>query len=188
MDVKFPMLNGDILNANDDLIKVKTKDGIKKWAMSEIEKLDIYDYDVFDVYVGGLVVFTGRVSEDYFDRLLMLYKHINKVPFDNKEMIFEVQKKKYKKLSALVFCIMVLLASVITASFFKSNWIVLGVSLIGFVGSFVYYQTQLPKSPFTGKRFLFFDEFILTGNIGVLYFLIVGGFLLITGIVGRFIP
>lgn len=166
MDIRFRSGRGDIVNIDDHVFKVKRygNDDVEIIDLSKIEKIEILDFDELVVFVAEKEFFRGVIDKPTYKKLKPFYKLMTG---ENLEM----PKPNLTSIYIISLTILRLIAiSFSLATLFKRRWVLLCVG-IAFIVGFSVAKSILDENRVNTdvRKFGIYEDFILTGNAGLLY-------------------
>lgn len=175
MDIKIKFGNGNIINVDDQVFKIKRSDADETVTipLEEITKVEILDDDELIVFKDDEKIECGIFNEKHLKKLSHFYELINKEKYS-------LPKKNFNSIYAFLLHFLRLISvSLFFASLVRKNYIFTAVSVGLIVISSILIFSLLDKDSRSvdPNRFDFWGEIFLTGNGAIVYVTI--GFVLL---------
>lgn len=166
MDIRFKNEKLDIINILDDIIKVKRhgSENVEILEVDKIDKVEILDHDELIIYHEDKEFFRGVFEKEKLKSLSKFYEKINKEKYDlpginlDKIIMFSMQ--------AMRFIFVALLCALLIKNYMKLS-IFTTVSIILITIMIKIFEKRFWETKATNK-FYWFEDFVLTGNYGIL--------------------
>lgn len=176
MDIKIKFGNGNIINVDDQVFKIKRSDADETVTipLEEITKVEILDDDELIVFKDDEKIECGIFNEKHLKKLSHFYELINKEKYS-------LPKKNFNSIYAFLLHFLRLISvSLFFASLVRKNYIFTAVSVGLIVISSILIFSLLDKDSRSvdPNRFDFWGDIFLTGNGAIVYVVI--GFILLT--------
>lgn len=176
MDIKIKFGNGNIINVNDLVFKIRRygTDETVTIPLEKITKVEILDDDELIVFKDGEKIECGIFDEKHLKKLSHFYELINKEKYD-------LPKKSFNSVYAFLLHFLRLISvSLFFASLVRKNYIFTAISVGFIVISSLLISSLLAKDSKSAdpNRFDFWGDIFLTGN-GALVYVVIGFILLI---------
>lgn len=176
MDIKIKFGNGNIINVNDLVFKIRRygTDETVTIPLEEITKVEILDDDELIVFKDDEKIECGVFDKKHLKKLSHFYELINKEKYD-------LPKKNFYSVYAFLLHFLRLISvSLFFASLIRKNYIFTAVSICLIVISSLLISSLLAKDYRSSdpNRFDFWGDIFLTGN-GALVYVVVGFILLV---------
>ena len=175
MDIKIKFGNGNIINVDDQIFKIR-KSGAEETItipLEEITKVEILDDDELIIFKDGEKIECGVFDEKHLKKLSHFYELINKEKYN-------LPKKNFNSVYAFLLHFLRLISvSLFFASLVRKNYIVTAVSVGLIIISSILISSLLAKDSKSAdpNRFDFWGDIFLTGNGAIVYVTI--GFVLL---------
>lgn len=176
MDIKIKFGNGNIINVDDEVFKIRksSTDETVTIPLEEITKVKILDDDELIIFLkDDEKIECGIFDEKYLKKLSHFYELINKEKYN-------LPKKNFDSLYAFLLHFLRLISiSLFFASLVRKNYIATAISVGLIVISSLLISSLLAKDSqgVDPNRFDFWGEIFLTGNGAIVYVTI--GFVLL---------
>lgn len=176
MDIKIKFGNGNIINVDDQVFKIRRSDADETIAipLEKITKVEILDDDELIVFKDDEKIECGIFDEKHLKELSHFYELINKEKYN-------LPKKNFNSIYAFLLHFLRLISiSLFFASLVRKNYIATAVSVGLIVISSFLISSLLDKDSRSvdPTRFDFWGDIFLTGN-GALVYVTIGFILLI---------
>ena len=176
MDIKIKFGNGNIINVDDQVFKIR-RSGTEETIsipLEEITKVEILDDDELIVFKDDEKIECGIFDEKHLKKLAHFYELINKEKYS-------LPKKNFNSSYAFLLHFLRLISiSLFFASLVRKNYIFTAVSVGLIIVSSILISSLLEKDSrsIDPTRFDFWGDIFLTGN-GAIVYVIIGFILLI---------
>ncbi len=176
MDIKIKFGNGNIINVDDEVFKIRksSTDETVTIPLEEISKVEILDDDELIVFKDDEKIECGIFDEKHLRKLSHFYELINKEKYN-------LPKKNFNSIYAFLLHFLRLISiSLFFASLVRKNYIFTAISIGLIVISSLLISSLLAKDSRSvdPTRFDFWGDIFLTGN-GALVYVVVGFILLV---------
>lgn len=176
MDIKIKFGNGNIINVDDRVFKIRksSTDETVAIPLEEISKVEILDDDELIVFKDDEKIECGIFDEKHLRKLAHFYEFINKEKYN-------LPKKNFNSIYAFLLHFLRLISiSLFFASLVRKNYIFTAISIGLIVISSLLISSLLAKDSRSvdPTRFDFWGDIFLTGN-GALVYVVVGFILLV---------
>lgn len=176
MDIKIKFGNGNIINVDDRVFKIRKSnaDETVTIPLEEITKVEILDDDELIVFKDDEKIECGIFDEKHLKKLSRFYELVNKEKYN-------LPKKNFNSVYAFLLHFLRLISvSLFFASLVRKNYIFTAVSVGLIVISSLLISSVLAKDyrSVDPNRFDFWGDIFLTGN-GALVYVVIGFILLI---------
>lgn len=175
MDIKIKFGNGNIINVDDQVFKIRKSDTEETIAipLEEINKVEILDDDELIIFKYDEKIECGIFDEKHLKKLSHFYELINKEKYN-------LPKKNFDSVYAFFLHFLRLISvSLFLASLVRKNYIVSAVSIGLIVISSILISSLIARDSRSvdPSKFDFWGEIFLTGNGAIVYLTI--GFVLL---------
>lgn len=175
MDIKIKFGNGNIINVDDRVFKIRksSTDETVTIPLEEISKVEILDDDELIVFKDDEKIECGIFDEKHLKKLSHFYELINKEKYN-------LPKKNFNSIYAFLLHFLRLISiSLFFASLVRKNYIFTAISIGLIVISSFLISSLLAKDSRSADptRFDFWGDIFLTGNGAIVYVTI--GFVLL---------
>lgn len=175
MDIKIKFGNGNIINVDDRVFKIRksSTDETVTIPLEEISKVEILDDDELIVFKDDEKIECGIFDEKHLRKLAHFYEFINKEKYN-------LPKKNFNSIYAFLLHFLRLISvSLFFASLVRKNYIFTAVSVGLIIISSFLISSLLAKDSRSADptRFDFWGDIFLTGNGAIVYVTI--GFVLL---------
>ena len=175
MDIKIKFGNGNIINVDDEVFKIRksSTDETVTIPLEEISKVEILDDDELIVFKDDEKIECGIFDEKHLRKLAHFYEFINKEKYN-------LPKKNFNSIYAFLLHFLRLISvSLFFASLVRKNYIFTAVSVGLIIISSFLISSLLAKDSRSADptRFDFWGDIFLTGNGAIVYVTI--GFVLL---------
>lgn len=176
MDIKIKFGNGNIINVDDRVFKIRKSnaDETVTIPLEEITKVEILDDDELIVFKDDEKIECGIFDEKHLKKLSHFYELINKEKYN-------LPKKNFNSVYAfLLHFLRLISASLFLASLVRKNYIFATVSVVLIIISSFLISSLIDKDSRSvdPTKFDFWGDIFLTGN-GALVYVVIGFILLI---------
>ncbi len=176
MDIKIKFGNGNIINVDDRVFKIRRSNADETITipLEEITKVEILDDDELIVFKDDEKIECGIFDEKHLKKLAHFYELINKEKYN-------LPKKNFNSIYAFLLHFLRLISiSLFFASLVRKNYIFTAVSVGIIIISSLLISSLLAKDSrsIDPTRFDFWGDVFLTGN-GVMVYATIGSILLI---------
>lgn len=176
MDIKIKFGNGNIINIDDQVFKIRRSgtDETVTIPLEKITKVEILDDDELNVFKNDEKIECGIFDDKHLKKLSHFYELVNKEKYD-------LPKKNFTSIYAFLLHFLRLISiSLFFASLVRKNYIFTAVSIGLIVISSLLISSLLDKDSRSAdpNRFDFWGDIFLTGN-GALVYVTIGFVLLI---------
>ena len=175
MDIKIKFGNGNIINVDDRVFKIRksSTDETVAIPLEEISKVEILDDDELIVFKDDEKIECGIFDEKHLRKLAHFYEFINKEKYN-------LPKKNFNSIYAFLLHFLRLISvSLFFASLVRKNYIFTAISVGLIIISSFLISSLLAKDSRSADptRFDFWGDIFLTGNGAIVYVTI--GFVLL---------
>lgn len=175
MDIKIKFGNGNIINVDDQVFKIRKSgtDETTTIPIEEITKVEILDDDELIVFKDNEKIECGIFDEKHLKKFAHFYELVNKEKYN-------LPKKNFNSIYAFLLHFLRLISvSLFFASLVRKNYIVMAVSVGLIIVSSLLISSLLAKDSRSvdPNRFDFWGDIFLTGNGAIVYVII--GFILL---------
>lgn len=175
MDIKIKFGNGNIINVDDQIFKIRRSGTAETVTipLEEITEVEILDDDELIVFKDDEKIECGIFGEKHLKKLAHFYELINKEKYN-------LPKKNFNSVYAFLLHFLRLISiSLFFASLVRKNYIFTAVSVGLIIISSFLISSLLDKDSKSAdpNRFDFWGDIFLTGNGAIVYVII--GFILL---------
>lgn len=176
MDIKIKFGNGNIINVDDLVFKIRRygTDETVTIPLEDITKVEILDDDELIVFKDGEKIECGIFDEKHLKKLSHFYELVNKEKYN-------LPKKNFNSVYAFfLHFLRVISVSLFFASLVRKNYIFIAVSVALIIISSFLISSLIDKDSRSvdPTKFDFWGDIFLTGN-GALVYVVIGFILLI---------